>query len=60
MLEKAKKYWLITKDRIKKCKDCELRYVCFDCREIVKRKTNDLYASNPYCKYNPYKGIWEN
>jgi len=58
MIEKIKGYWFITKDKVKKCKDCELRYVCFDCREIPLRMTGDLYAPNPNCKYNPYTGVW--
>jgi uncharacterized protein len=56
---KAKKYWEITKDKVSKCKDCELRYICFDCREIAFRKKGELFDENPYCNYNPYKGIWE-
>lgn len=58
ILEKMKKYWYITKDKVDKCKDCELRYVCFDCREIAMRKTGNLFATNPNCKYDPYKGEW--
>lgn len=56
---KAKEYWHLTKDNVKKCKDCELRYVCFDCREIAYRKNNDLYEENPNCLYDPYSGTWE-
>lgn len=55
---KAQKYWQITKDKVDRCKDCELRYACFDCREIAFREYNNLYASNPLCKYDPYKGTW--
>jgi radical SAM protein with 4Fe4S-binding SPASM domain len=59
IIEKAKKYWHITRDKVDKCKDCELKHVCFDCREIAARVKNDLYAPNPFCKYDPYKGTWE-
>lgn len=59
LIEKLKKLWYLTKDKIDKCKDCELRYACFDCREIAFREKNNIYATNPYCKYNPYKGTWE-
>ncbi len=60
IMKKAKKYWNITKDKVKICKDCELRYVCFDCREIAQRKNNgNLYATNPLCTYNPYTGKWD-
>ncbi|MCP5108716.1 MAG: grasp-with-spasm system SPASM domain peptide maturase, partial [bacterium] len=58
ILEKLQTYWHITKDKVEKCKDCELRYVCFDCREIPSRKSGDLYSVNPICKYDPYNGTW--
>jgi radical SAM protein with 4Fe4S-binding SPASM domain len=51
--ERAKKNWKITKDKIEKCKYCELRYVCFDCREIAFRKSGDKFGTNPYCEYDP-------
>jgi uncharacterized protein len=51
-------YWNLTKDQVKICRDCELKYVCFDCREISYRESGDLYEKNPYCKYNPYTGRW--
>lgn len=56
---KAKEYWLLTKDKVKKCKDCELRYACFDCREIAYRQNKNLFDQNPHCLYNPYTGTWE-
>lgn len=56
---KLQYYWHINKDKIQKCKDCELRYICFDCREIPLRETGDLYSPSPYCKYDPYKGEWK-
>lgn len=59
IIERARSYWEITKDRVKKCRDCELRYICFDCREIARRKENDLYACNPHCSYDPYTGTWD-
>lgn len=58
MLEKLDKYWTITKDKVEKCKDCELRLICFDCREIAYRKSGDLYSAQPGCNYDPYKGTW--
>ena len=56
ILKIARKLRKITKDRVKICQDCELRYVCFDCREIAGRKGGDLFSPNPNCNYNPYKG----
>jgi radical SAM protein with 4Fe4S-binding SPASM domain len=58
IIDEYYKYWRITKDKVAICKDCELKYVCFDCREISLRETGDLYGNNPYCKYDPYKGKW--
>jgi|GEM_PF-987821 len=58
ILKKAFEYQAITKDRVEKCKDCELRYACFDCREVARRKNGSLYSPNPYCNYDPYKGTW--
>jgi uncharacterized protein len=58
LIYKVRKYWHLTKDKVVKCKDCELKYVCFDCREIAIRKNNNLYAANPYCQYDLYTGIW--
>jgi len=59
ILEKMKEYWIITKDKVEKCKDCELRYACFDCREMAFRECGDLFAANPVCNYDPYKGTWK-
>jgi len=58
LIEKAKKYWTITKDKVEKCNKCELRYSCFDCREAAYRVTGNLFASNPNCRYNPCSGNW--
>lgn len=55
ILVRAQKYWIITKDKVEICKVCELRHVCFDCREIARKSGNNLFASNPNCKYNPFK-----
>lgn len=55
--EKFKKLWSITKDMIDECKDCEFRYICVDCRSIVKNKHN-VFSKPLKCKYNPYKAEW--
>jgi radical SAM protein with 4Fe4S-binding SPASM domain len=52
------RYWNITKDQVERCKECELRYVCFDCREIARRKNGGLYSPNPLCNYEPTSGTW--
>ncbi len=59
IVEKAKVYWTITKDKVEKCKDCELKYTCFDCRVIASEKGGHGLAANPLCKYDPYTGTWE-
>lgn len=52
--------WHTTKDKIKKCKDCEYRYACPDCRPAAQNvdKNHDWLAAPPDCSYNPYTGIW--
>jgi SPASM domain peptide maturase of grasp-with-spasm system len=47
------KMWHIRKDDIKQCKDCELRYMCQDCRAYVK-DNNDPLSTPLKCTYNPY------
>ncbi|UOU97261.1 grasp-with-spasm system SPASM domain peptide maturase [Chryseobacterium daecheongense] len=53
-----KKYWNITKDQITKCKDCEFRYVCTDCRAYLDDPDNP-YSAPLKCGYNPYTCEWE-
>lgn len=53
-----KKYWNITKDQITKCKDCEFRYVCTDCRAYLDEPDN-LYSAPLKCGYDPYTCEWE-
>ncbi|TXD49765.1 grasp-with-spasm system SPASM domain peptide maturase [Polaribacter sp. IC073] len=56
--DKFKKYWNITKDDIKVCRDCEFKYICTDCRVFVKNKDN-IYPKPLKCGYNPYTNKWE-
>lgn len=53
-----KKYWNITKDEITKCKDCEFRRVCTDCRAYLENP-NDIYSAPLKCGYDPYTCEWE-
>ena len=53
------KKWIITKDFVQECKDCEYRYCCHDCRPLAKGVNNSLFAKNPRCCYNPYEGKWQ-
>ena len=54
------KKWIITKDFIHICKDCEYRYCCHDCRPLAMGVENSLFSKNPRCCYDPYKGEWQN
>ncbi len=51
--------WMITKDKVEVCKDCEFRYACHDCRPLAKTINDNVYSKYPRCCYDPYKGIWE-
>lgn len=45
------------KDHIEGCKDCELRYACFDCRP--NSITGNIKEKPWYCTYDPKSGKWE-
>lgn len=47
----------MNKDNIDECKECELRYACFDCRP--DSLNTDVLGKPWYCTYNPYRGTWE-
>ena len=49
--------WSINKDQIDVCKDCELRYVCTDCRAYIQDE-RDLYSKPSKCTYDPYTAEW--
>lgn len=53
-----KKYWNITKDHITKCKDCEFRHICTDCRAYLDMP-EDVLSAPLKCGYNPYTNEWE-
>jgi SPASM domain peptide maturase of grasp-with-spasm system len=53
-----KKYWKIKKDNITKCKDCEFRHVCTDCRAYIEEPEN-IYSAPLKCGYDPYSCEWE-
>jgi SPASM domain peptide maturase of grasp-with-spasm system len=52
------KLWHIKKDEITKCKDCEFRHICTDCR-AYRENPDDLYSAPLKCGYDPYTGVWE-
>lgn len=49
--------WMINKDQIDVCKDCEFRYICTDCRAYISESA-DLYSKPAKCKYDPYQAEW--
>lgn len=59
--EKLNKCWHTTKDQVEKCKDCEYRYACSDCRPLAEGSDPEKrwLACSTGCSYNPYTGIWE-
>lgn len=52
------KVWHIKKDEITKCKDCEFRHICTDCRAYLENP-EDRYSAPLKCGYNPYTCEWE-
>lgn len=49
--------WDISKDRVETCCDCEFRYICTDCRALLRDPSNPL--SKPLrCGYDPYSATW--
>ncbi|MEG6584202.1 radical SAM/SPASM domain-containing protein [Dendrosporobacter sp. 1207_IL3150] len=55
-----KDVWNTTKDQVDKCKDCEYRYACNDCRPLAQGSDNKKrwLACSAGCLYNPYTGKW--
>ena len=51
------KLWHITKNNVKKCKVCEFRMICPDCRIFIE-DPNDIFSAPLKCGYDPYTGIW--
>jgi SPASM domain peptide maturase of grasp-with-spasm system len=51
--------WHIKKDMIKKCRDCEFRYACTDCRAYLE-DPRDILSKPLKCGYDPYTGTWDN
>lgn len=56
--ETLQNLWKITKDQIEGCQSCEYRYACHDCRPLAEGATDNLYAKNPRCTYDPLIGEW--
>ena len=52
--------WKITKDNIDKCKKCEYKYACTDCRPLAIGILDSKTAKYPRCCYEPEVGKWKN
>lgn len=52
--------WTTTKDHVEKCKDCEYRYACTDCRPLAQGSdtAKKWLACSKGCLYDPHTGIW--
>lgn len=56
ILDRVKQsYWTITLDQVEKCRDCEFRYACMDCRALVLNNGGGLYDCQIRCNYDPYQ-----
>lgn len=51
--EDFQQVWKIRKDDINQCRDCELRYMCQDCRAYTV-DPEDAFSRPLKCNYNPY------
>jgi radical SAM protein with 4Fe4S-binding SPASM domain len=51
------KFWMLNLDNIDKCKDCEFRYACGDCRALEEKLTGKI-DGKVTCSYDPLEGKW--
>lgn len=59
LIEKMNPFWTFNKDKVDICRQCEFRYICFDCREMAMRQYGKMDGVNPLCSYNPQTGEWK-
>ena len=52
------KFWNLNLDKVEKCKFCEFRYACTDCRSIEEHLSGRL-DSKILCSYDPKRGTWQ-
>jgi SPASM domain peptide maturase of grasp-with-spasm system len=53
-----KDLWLVHKEIIDVCKECEFRHMCIDSC-IPKRRTDGTFFRSTECNYNPYIAKWK-
>lgn len=51
------KYWNLRLETFEKCKKCEFKYACTDCRALEEALTGDL-SGKKMCNYDPAAGTW--
>jgi radical SAM protein with 4Fe4S-binding SPASM domain len=58
--EALQKCWRTTKDAVEKCKYCEYRYACRDCRPLAQGHDPQRcwLSSSQGCSYDPHQGKW--
>lgn len=52
ILSNKNSYRFLTKDKIKRCKNCEKRYLCFECRAMLSKTKHDLKITPYLCTYD--------
>lgn len=50
-------FWNLRLDTLSKCKNCEFRYSCGDCRALEESLTGNL-SGKVLCNYDPENGVW--
>ena len=58
--EKLRYYWNFSFDYVEKCKECEFKYACKDCRPLAMSVRGFISDKNPRCCYDPISGEWKN
>lgn len=53
------KFWTFTRDHVEYCRECEFRYGCMDCPNLIFAEAGQQDIKSIYCKYNPIQGTWE-
>lgn len=51
--------WNMTFEKINKCKECEFRFACNDCRPLARSINGCIEDKNPRCTYDVYNGEWK-
>lgn len=49
----AQKYWSIVSSKIDKCRNCEYRFACIDCRVLSLKAGKGFHGEPQRCNYDP-------